>query len=122
MTFDLYAFPPSGPRTVPEVHQLMEAEEQRLASGTDGPRPQPGPEMAAFLEELENGWPSLMADDPDESPWSSWPLWQPVGCGTALNIAWSRAEEMYAAILEIAARVNVAIYDPQADEVITPPG
>jgi len=35
VSFDLYAFPSSGPRTVLEVCQLMDAEEQRLLTGAD---------------------------------------------------------------------------------------
>lgn len=121
MSFDLYAFPPSGPATVPDVHGLMEAEEQRLAGDIGNELPGPGPEMAEFLSELERRWPSL-EDDPEGSPWSSWPLWQPiVGGGTGLNIAWSQADSMRAAILEIAALTNVIVYDPQDDQVIHPP-
>ena len=44
------------------------------------------------------------------------------GGGTGFAIVWSRADEMYTAVLEIAARTNVIIYDPQAGEVILPPG
>ncbi len=123
MSFDLYAFPASGPMTVPEVHQLMEAEEaedRRFDSDTGNWLPQPSQEMVKFLDELERRWPSL-DDDPDGSPWSSWPLWQPVGGGTALNIGWSRAASVMPAILEIAARNDVTIYDPQADQLIRPP-
>ena len=35
MSFDLDAFPPSGPRTALEVGRLLDAEEQRLINGTD---------------------------------------------------------------------------------------
>ena len=123
MSFDLYAFPASGPRTVLEVHQLLEADEvENLRFDYDSARwfPQPGPQMAAFVDELERRWPSLDTD-PDGSPWSSWPLWQPtVGGGTALNISWSAADSVLTAILEIAARAKVIIYDPQSDEVIHP--
>ena len=76
--------------------------------------------MARFMDELERRWPSL-GDDPDGSPWSSWPLWQPVaGGGTALNIGWSFAASVPPVILEIAARTGVIIYDPQADQLIYP--
>jgi hypothetical protein len=44
------------------------------------------------------------------------------GGGTGCAIIWSRADEMYTAVLEIAARANVIIYDPQVPEVILPPG
>jgi len=53
VSFDLDAFPPSGPRTVWEVHQLPDAEEQRLVTGADDPLPSLGPEMARFVNEVE---------------------------------------------------------------------
>lgn len=122
MSFDLFVYPPSGPATVAEVRQLMEAEQRRRQSRTDNPLPPPGPEMATFLDELEHRWPSL-EDDPDGSPWSCWPLWGPMtGGGTGLNIAWSRADSMRPTILEIASRANVIVYDPQVDQVILPQG
>jgi hypothetical protein len=121
VSFDLDAFPPSGPRTVWEVRQLLDAEEQRLVTGADDPLPPLGPEMARFVNEVEQRWPSL-EDDPG-SPWSVSPGWQPMtGGGTGCAIIWSRADEMYTAILEIAGRANVIIYDPQVPEVILPPG
>jgi hypothetical protein len=98
----------------------MEAEEQRLGSDTGDELSPPCTQMTRFLDELERRWPSL-EDDPDGSPWSSWPLWQPMaGGGTGLNIAWSHADSMRPAILEIAARTNVIIYDPQSDQLIHP--
>jgi len=76
--------------------------------------------MARFVAELEGRWPGL-DEDPDGSPWSSWPLWQPIlGGGTGLNISWSQAEPMRAAILEVATSANVIVYDPQSGEVIAP--
>lgn len=121
MSFDLRAFPPSGPRTVSEVRQLLDAEEQGLVIGTDNPLPPLEPDMAWFVNEIKRRWPSL-EDDPG-SPWSVSPDWQPAtGGGTGLAIVWSRVDEMYTAILEIAAHANVIIYDPQVPEVILPPG
>ena len=76
--------------------------------------------MARFLSELEQRWPSL-DEDPDGSPWSTWPLWQPdAGGGTGLNIRWSYAASVMPEILKIAGRHNVIIYDPQAGQVIHP--
>jgi hypothetical protein len=121
VSFDLQAFPPSGPRTVSEVRRLLDAEEQRLVTGTDDPPPALGPEMAWFVDEIKRRWPSL-EDDPG-SPWSVSPGWQPTTGGwTGFAIVWSRADEMYTAILEIAAHANVIIYDPQVPEVLLPPG
>jgi hypothetical protein len=122
VSFDLYAFPPDGPRTVAEVHQLMDEEEQRLQTeeevGDDLPPP-PGPEMERFLAELAANWPSL-ENDPDSSPWSSWPLLQPIGGGTGLNIQWSRADEMRAAVIAVAQNCNVVVFDPQTNEFVLP--
>jgi hypothetical protein len=119
MSFDLRVYPPSGPTTLDEVDQLAEADEQ---APIDQEYPPPAPEMASFLTELERGWPSL-EDDVEASPWSSWPLWQPItGGGTDLNIRWPHAASMLAAILEIAARTNVIVFDPQSGQVILPPG
>jgi hypothetical protein len=123
VSFDLYAFPASGPRTVSDVRQLLDAEVENLQFDHDTARwlPPPGPQMAAFIDELERRWPSLDSD-PDNSPWSSWPLWQPTaGGGTALNISWSAAASVPPAILDIAARAGVIIYDPQSDAVIRLP-
>lgn len=121
MSFDLYAYPPSGPRTVWEVRQLLDAEEQRLITGADDALPPFGPEMTRFVNEIKRRWPSL--EDDRGSPWSVSPRWEPMtGGGTGFTIVWSHADEMYTATLEIAARTNVIIYDPQIPEVILPPG
>jgi hypothetical protein len=57
VSFDLMVFPPSGPRTIPEVLQLLHAEEQRLIAGTDDARPPFGPEMTQFVDEIRQRWP-----------------------------------------------------------------
>jgi hypothetical protein len=76
--------------------------------------------MANFLGELERRWPGL-EENPQHSPWSNWPLWQPIlGGGTSLAIRWSRADEMLAAILELADSAGIIVYDRQAGEVINP--
>ena len=117
VSFDLYAFPPDGPKTVDEIHALLEAEEERLAAGESDELPAPpGPEIERFLAELEARWPSLESD-PDSSPWASWPLWQPVGRGTALNVVWSQADTMRAAVIALGQKCNVVVYDPQSEEV-----
>jgi hypothetical protein len=124
VSFDLYAFPTPGPATLPEVHRLIETDEPKdrwFDSDAGTWLPPPGPEMAVFMGELEDRWISMDDDDTDSSPWSSWPLWQPVaGGGTALNIRYSYAASMMPAILEIAAHTNVIIYDPQTNRLIQP--
>jgi hypothetical protein len=117
--FHLYAFPSSGPRTYPEVLQLLHAEEQRLIVGADDALPPFGPEMTQFADEVRRRW---LPDHPD-GPWQVSPDWKPMtGGGTGFVVLWSRVDEVYTAILEIAARTNVIIYDPQFGDVILPPG
>jgi hypothetical protein len=121
VSFDLKAFPPSGPGTALEVRWLLDAEQQRLINETDDALAPFGSETTQFVDEIRRRWPSL-EDNPD-SPWSVSPDWKPMtGGGTGFAVAWSRADEMRTAILEIAARSNAIIYDPQAGEVILPPG
>jgi hypothetical protein len=115
----------------------MEAEEERLSTGegeyahsdpeTVGQLteletlPAPGSEMAQFLGELERRWPSLETDPDGSSHGASSPLWQPMlGGGTGLNIVWSQAEAMRAALVDLAGQCNVIVYDPQSEEVILP--
>ena len=105
VSFHLQAFPPSGPRTVLEVRQLLDAEEQRLITGTDDSLPPFGPEMTT---QAVHG-PFRPAGN------------QRQVAGPALPSS-GRADEVYTAILEIATRSNVIIYDPQAGEVTLPPG
>ncbi len=113
MSFDLYAFPPSGPKTLDEVHHLLDAEELRLQGGDDRADPLPGPYMAEFIGELERQWPGL-EEDPGGSPWSGWPLWQPMeGGGTGLSIRWSQAEAMWSApVGALLLRVRIAETGP----------
>lgn len=118
MSFDLNVFPPTGPTTLGEIHRMQETDEGLEGSpGNDSSSPDP--EMAAFIAELERRWPTLEGD-PSASPWSS-SLWlPPAGAGTELNIQWQHAEAMRPAILKIAARANVIVYDPQADDLVMP--
>lgn len=104
------------------MYAALEAEEELLGRGEEDTLPPPGVEMSRFVGELERRWPSL-DEDPAGSPWACWPLWQPiVGGGTALNVAWSRADEVYAVVREVAADAGVIVFDPQAEELLFPPG
>jgi len=59
VSFDLEAFPPSGPRPALEARRLLDAEEQRLINGTGDALHQFGPEMTQFVAEIRRRWPSL---------------------------------------------------------------
>jgi len=101
VSFDLYVFPAPAPANPADVHRLMDETEARLEANL--PDPAPGRQMQRFLTDLGRRWPSPDAD-PSASPRAFWPLWQPVGAGTGLNIKWSRATAMRSDIVVLAAR------------------
>jgi hypothetical protein len=82
------------------------------AQGTGAPDLEPGPAVQAFLAELARRWPAPTASG-DESPWAFWPLWQPLGSGTVLNIAWPSAEEWPDRSSPPLTRVAWPFFDPQ---------
>lgn len=121
VSFDLCVFPSPAPATAEEVYRLIEEREERLMAGEPEPDPDPSPAMGAFLARLEADWGSLKDEHTDRVPWAFWPLWQPTGGGgTILNIVWSRAEPMRAAVIKTAGRYGLTVFDPQ-EEVVVPP-
>ena len=115
MSFDLYVFDRDLPDDPVAVGELLEDDHN-----DGGPL---SPALAELLDELERRYPDL-DDDPDASPWSSWPLQDEVanGTGVALTIRWSRAEQMSAELRALANERGLFIYDPQAGVVIRPTG
>jgi hypothetical protein len=63
-----------------------------------------------------------MEDDPDDSPWASWPLTQAMldGRCCGFNVTWSHADRMSAEMRALAAQRGVTIYDPQESLVLRP--
>lgn len=96
-------------RTVKQVHELMDDE-----SSWDEPLT---PALSAFVAELEATYPGL-DEDPDNSPWSSWPLdsnAMVAGRCVGLNIGWSHAETMHVAIARACRHHGLTLFDPQDD-------
>lgn len=116
MSFDLYVFDMD---TVPDDFQAIG---DLLEDGNNWDTPLT-PTLAAFVSEMEARYPGL-DDDPDESPWASWPLTQSMVGGRccAFNIAWSASEAMTSAMVEAAASRGLTVYDPQGGSVVRPPG
>jgi hypothetical protein len=114
VSFDLYVFDLDR---LPTDDDAMFA----LLEEDDGPDDELTPALTAFVAELEHRFPSL-DDDPDGSPWASWPLTQSVadGRGCAFNIVWSAAEAMNEAIAAAAAERGLLLYDPQGGDTSIP--
>lgn len=85
----------------------------------DGEPGEPRPEVAAFLAELTARFPDLTADNYASSPWSA-PL--TVGEDVVLASAvFPRAAEVCRAVLELAGRHRLVVFDPQSGTVLNPP-
>jgi hypothetical protein len=110
MSFDLYVLDLEAGAGVDAVQELLDDDTGTLTA-----------RLASLVSELEQRFPGL-DDDPDASPWASWPLEQPVGGGRgcAFNITWSAAEATTEALIEAASRHQLTIYDPQTDLLVPP--
>jgi hypothetical protein len=107
--FDLYVFDADD---VPG-----QAELQALLDNPRGPAAPPTGRLRGLFTEMEKRWPE--SGGVLESPWSGWPLWQPLGDdGCALSIRWPEAKRMRADLLEACGRHGVALYDPQEDVLL----
>ncbi len=114
MSFDLYVFDVDDlPEDDEEIGALLEDD-----SSWDKPLTSA---LAALVSELEARFPGL-DDDPDNSPWASWPLNQSMAGGTScgFNIIWSAAEPMSKAITAAATARGLKVYDPQSGAVTGP--
>ena len=119
MSFDLYVFDvdrlPASDRGIAE---LLEADSEG-DSDWDGSF---SSRIEAFVAELEEAFPDS-DDDPNSSPWASWPLhsgWMLGGRCCAFNIKWSAADRMDADMRPRARRHGLTLYDPQSGDVVPP--
>lgn len=116
MSFDLYVFDRDDlPEDEEAIGDLLEDDSRWGGALT--------PRLAGLIAELERRYPRL-DDNPDDSPWASWPLADSIadGTGVALNIVWSRAEQMSHELRLLAKERRLTVYDPQASAVIRPSG
>jgi hypothetical protein len=105
------------PGTVPSVGQIYEVLE------SDGPEVPLSRRLRAAIDECSSRWPSYdEAGNEVDSPWASWPLAREAELPVIkVNIRWEHADVMLPALIEIANRHEIALYDPQKDEVHLPP-
>jgi len=103
--------------TVPSADRIYEILE------ADGPEVPLSSRMKAAIDECSARWPAYdEAGDEIDAPWASWPLAGEVELPVVeLNIRWSHAGSMLPALVEIAGRHGIILYDPQADELHLPP-
>jgi hypothetical protein len=116
VSFDLYVFDMADvPDDEEELGELMEDDSRW---GTP-----PTPRLAAFIADLEARYPGL-DDDPDGSPWSSWPLGDTMldGQCAGFNIGWSYADAMSREFRTRCGAAGLTLYDPQEGIVIRPSG
>jgi hypothetical protein len=115
VSFDLAVFDYDSAPSVDAVgDRYCELGEERDESPTSG-------RIDAFIAECNLRWPEPPHEDIEATPWASWPLeTQRSGGGLAVNVVWSKAEEMRGAFKEMAERHGLVLYDPQEDEVVVP--
>ncbi len=80
------------------------------------------PKLAAFVRTLEAQFPGDTDEAFEESPWSSWPLTQPVmgGRGCAFNIRWSMAPEMGVLMHDLCLEHGLLLYDRDNETLVRP--
>jgi hypothetical protein len=117
VSFDLYVWHQAQPLTADRAariyHQLAQGKADTVL---------PGPEISAFHRDLTTRFPDLeRLDDEglDSSPWAMSPTVEPSHVITM--IGWSRAQEMTAVIVELAAQHGLICFNPQVGQVYHPP-
>lgn len=105
------------PDTAPTAEQIYESlESEEPAAPLSG-------RLKAAIDECSARWPAYdRAGNEVDSPWASWPLTHEGGPPVIeLNIRWDHADLMFPALIEIAGRHEIVLYDPQRDDVHLPP-
>lgn len=79
--------------------------------------------LQAAIGECSSRWPAYdHAGNELDAPWASWPLAQEVELPVIeVNIRWEYAAVMLPALIDVAGRHEIVLYDPQGDEVHLPP-
>ena len=115
MSFDLYVFDCEVPDDDSMIGAWLEDDSQWGTALT--------PRLASFVATLERQYPGL-DDDPEDSPWASWPLTQSMVDGRCcgFNIVWSHAEQLSAAMRSRCSEQGLTLYDPQESLVLRPGG
>ena len=113
MSFDLYVFDCDVPDDEEVIGTWLEDDARWDAPLT--------PRLAEFVAHLEARFPGL-ADEPDASPWASWPLTQSMVDGQCcgFNIVWSQADQLSDEMRTLCRERSLTLYDPQESLVLRP--
>jgi hypothetical protein len=114
VSFDVMILDPDTAPTAEQIYESPESEEPEAPLSR---------RMTAAIDECSSRWPAYdHADNEVDAPWASWPLAREVELPIIeLNIRWDYADVMLPALIEIASRHEIVLYDPQRDEVHLPP-
>ena len=119
MSFDLGVW--SSESTVAE-HRATQIYES-LCRGERPTELYPNPAIATFYQELTAKWPEIDSvpeeiDDTDICPWSC--ALSHSDTHVVMSCVWSKAEEVYQFVQDLAQKYCLVFYDPQSDEVYLP--
>lgn len=120
MSWDLLVFATSAPASVLDARDLLGDEDDPF--GWDEPEfDQVDPRVTAFLDDLLAELPALEDHPPrDRAVWNVSP--SPDGpTSTYLCIRYSMIEPAFEAVLRLAPKHGLVVYDPQADTITNPP-
>lgn len=76
------------------------------------------PAVSAFFEELTGVWPDTSARKTSESPWAH--ALQHSADHVLLSCEWTRAEEVFTLVQQLAEKHGLVFFDPQSEEVYLP--
>lgn len=105
---------PDGVPTAEEIYESL---------GSDEPEAPLSRRLQAAIDECSSRWPAYdHAGNEVDAPWASWPLaLEEEPSVIELNIRWDYAGAILPALIDIAGRHEIVLYDPQGDEVHLPP-
>jgi hypothetical protein len=113
VSFDVMLLDPDTVPTAEEIYDVLESDEPEVPLST---------RLRAAFDECSVRWPAYdQAGKEVDAPWASWPLAREVELPVvAVNIRWDFAASMLPALIEIAGRHEIVLYDPQEAEFHLP--
>jgi hypothetical protein len=114
VSFDVFLLDPQTVPTVDEIYEVLES---------DGPDRPLSARLRAAIDECHARWPAY--DDAGhevDAPWASWPLARDAEPpAIEVNIMWDHAATMLPALIDVARRHEIVLYDPQQGQLHLPP-